>query len=173
MVEPEELAEFESPQLTSISQTDVKSVHAESVQMQQADAEFIRAETVEMQYSAAGNVKATDLSTRTSALGLVNSAEVHAESSIVGIVQAEHASASGYTGIVTAGSADIHKSTIGYLAAQEVDAQEVRTVVLLARNVRGNVTTTLDTRGAVIAGLIGGLFGGLMLLLGRSLTRRN
>ena len=46
MVEPEELPEFESPQVTNISQAEVKSVHAEMVRMHQADAEFIRAEEV-------------------------------------------------------------------------------------------------------------------------------
>jgi len=38
--------------------------------------------------------------------------------------------------------------------------------------VQGNVTTVLDTRGALLAGLVGGLFAGLMLMLGRALFGR-
>jgi hypothetical protein len=38
--------------------------------------------------------------------------------------------------------------------------------------VNGDVNTILDTRGALIAGLTGGLFAGMMLLLGRMLFRR-
>jgi len=38
--------------------------------------------------------------------------------------------------------------------------------------VNGDVNTVLDTRGALIAGLTGGLFAGLMLLLGHVLFRR-
>ena len=172
MVEPEELPEFESPQVTNISQAEVKSVNAEMVRMHQADAEFIRAEEVELRQSAAGNVKATRLSAQQSALGMVNAQEVHVDSAATGMVKAEHASVSGYTGLIVAGSADVSHASVGYLAARDVKAEDVRTILLLARNVNGNVTTTLDTRGFVIAGLIGGLFGGLMLLLGRFLLRR-
>jgi hypothetical protein len=172
MVEPEELQEFESPQVTNISQADVKSVHAELVRMHQADAEFIRADEVEMHRSAVGNVKANQLSARQSALGMVNAEEARIEAAFTGMVKAEEASVDGYTGLIAAGSADIHHSAVGYLAAREVHAEDVRTIVLLARNVQGNVITTLDTRGVVIAGLVGGLFSGLMLLLGRFLLKR-
>jgi hypothetical protein len=150
----------------------VKSVHAELVRMHQADAEFIRAEEVELQQSAVGSMKATRLTAHQSALGMLNAGEAHLEAAFTGMVQAENASVSGYTGLVAAGSADVHHASVGYLAAREVKAEDVRTILLLARNVEGNVTTTLDTRGVVIAGLIGGLFGGLMLLLGRFLLRR-
>ena len=173
MIEPEELPEFESPQVTNISQAEVKSVHAELVRMQHADAEFIRAEEVELQQGAVGTVKATRMSSHKSLIGMVNAGEFHAEASGMGMVQAESASISGYTVLVGAGSADIHHSSVGYLAARDVKAEGVRTILLLARNVEGNVITTLDTRGVVIAGLIGGLFGGLMLLLGRFLMRRS
>jgi hypothetical protein len=173
MVEPEELPEFESPQITNVMHADVKSVHAELVRMRQADAEFIRAEEVEMQNSAAANVKAGQVTARQSGLGMVNATEARLENAAAGFVRAENASVSGYTAVLGARSADIHHSAVGYLAAKEVHAEDVRTVVLLARNVNGNITTTLDTRGVVIAGLIGGLFGGLMLLLGRFLLRRS
>ena len=172
MVEPEELPEFESPQVTNVSHADVKSVHAEVVRMHQADAEFIRADRVELQQSAAANVKASQITARTSALGMVDAAELHVENSAMGVIQAENATVSGYAGVIAAGRAEVHHSAVGYLAGSEVKAENVRTVLLLARTVQGNVTTTLDTRGALIAGLVGGLFGGLMLLLGRALTRR-
>ena len=173
MIEPEELPEFESPQVTNISQADVKSVHAEMVRMHESDAEFIRAEEVELLGGAAGNVKATRMTTHRSLVGMVNAGEFHTEASGMGMIQAENASVSGYTGLVAAGTADVHHASVGYLAGREVKAEDVRTIVLLAHNVEGNVITTLDTRGVVIAGLIGGLFGGLMLLLGRFLLRRS
>jgi hypothetical protein len=91
----------------------------------------------------------------------------------VGIIKAEKASARGYTGAIVAGTAEVQNSAVGYLVGRDVHAENVRTVVLLARNVEGNVTTTLDARGVLIAGLVGGLFSGLMLLLGRFLLRRN
>ncbi len=173
MVEPEELPEFDSSQVTSISHADVQSVNAEWVRMHQADAEMITADEVELHQSAAGNVKATLVHARQSALGAVQAENVSVEVGAIGLVQAEKTSASGYTAVIAAGSADVQHSAVGYLAARDVHAEDVRTILLLARNVQGNVTTTFDTRGALIAGLVGGLFGGLMLLLGRFLVRRS
>lgn len=173
MVEPEELPEFESSQVTNISQAEVQSVHAELVRMHQADAETITADEVELRQSAAANVKATLVHARQAALGTVHAENVSMETSAAGFVQAAKVSTSGYTAVLAAGSADVHHSAVGYLTARDVHAEDVRTIVLLARNVQGNVTTTLDTRGVLIAGLVGGLFSGLMLLLGRFLLRRS
>lgn len=106
-------------------------------------------------------------------MATVHAENVSVEAGAVGFVQAEKASVNGYTGLVVAGSADVHHSAVGYLAAREVHAEDVRTIILFARNVQGNVITTFDTRGVVIAGLVSGLFGGLMLLLGRFLLRRS
>ena len=172
MIEPEELHEFESSQVTNISQADVQTVHAEVVRMHQADAETINADEVELQQSAAGNVKANRVSADRSAMAMVSGGEVLAQNSALGFVQAEKMSVSGYTGAVVAGSADIHHSMAGFVAGREVHVEESRTVVLLARNLHGDVTTMLDTRDALIAGLVGGLFAGLMLLLGRTLFGR-
>jgi len=61
---------------------------------------------------------------------------------------------------------------VGLAAGREVHVNESRTGILLAKTVNGNVNTVLDTRGALIAGLTGGLFAGLMLLLGRMLFGR-
>lgn len=173
MVEPEELPEFESSQVTNISQAEVQSVQADLVRMHQADAETITADEVELHQSAAGNVKATLVNARLAAFATVHADTVSMETSAAGFVRAEKASTSGYTAVIAAGSADVHHSAVGYLAARDVHAEDVRTIVLLARNVQGNVTTTLDARGVLIAGLVAGLFSGLMLLLGRFLLRRS
>ncbi|MCL4260404.1 MAG: hypothetical protein KJZ52_07240 [Anaerolineales bacterium] len=173
MVEPEELPEFESSQATNIMHADVQSVHAERVQMHQADAETITADEVELHQSAAGNVKATLVHARQSALGAVRAENVSVEQSAAGFVQAENVSTDSCVGVLAAGNVEIQHGAVGYMTAHEVRAENVRTTLLLARNVQGDVTTILDARGALIAGLVGGLFGGLMLLLGRFLLRRN
>jgi hypothetical protein len=173
MVEPDELPEFESPQVTNVSQAEVQSVQAELVRMYQADAENVIADEVELHQSAAGNVKATLLHARQAALGTVRAENVSVEMGAAGFIKAEKVAANGYTAAIVAGSAEVRHSAVGYLAGREVHAEDVRTILLLARNAQGNVTTTLDTRGALVAGLVGGLFGGLILLLGRFLLRRS
>lgn len=172
MIEPEELPEIESPQVTNISQADVQTIHAELVRMHQADAETIIAQEVELQQSAAANVKAEHFSAHQSAIGMLNAKDVSVEESAVGFVQAEKMSAGGYTGVIVAGSADIQHGMAVFVAGREVHVNEARTGILLARNVQGNVTTVLDTRGALLVGLVGGLFAGLMLMLGRVLFGR-
>ena len=172
MIEPEELPKVDQSQVTNISQADVQFVQAELVRMHQASAENINADEVELQQSAAGNVKANHVSAHQSAMARVEAGEVLSQSSATGFIQAEKASLSGYTGAVLAGSAEVHHGMAGFVAGREVHVQDARTVLLLGQNINGNVTTLMDSRSALIAGLVGGLFSGLMLLLGRVLFGR-
>jgi hypothetical protein len=50
--------------------------------------------------------------------------------------------------------------------------QDSPTVILLAREVHGPVETVLDTRGALLAGLVAGVAIGMVLYVGRLLSRR-
>ena len=172
MIEPTELPELDQSQVTNISQADVQSVQADLVRMHQASADTINADEVELQQSAAANVKANHVSAHQSALARVEAGEVLSQSSALGFMQAENASVSGYTGAVLAGSADIHHGMAGFVAGREVHVRDARTIILLGQNVTGDVTTLMDSRSALIAGLVGGLFAGLMLLLGRMLFGR-
>ncbi len=174
MNEPKNSPESDEAQVANISQTDVRDVNAESVRMSQADAETISANNVEMTQSAAGSVKATHISARQSAMAAVDATEVLAEQAALGYVQADKVSVSGLTGIVGARSVEIHSSLAGFVFGENIQVGESsRTVVLVGRNIHGNVTALMDTRSALIAGLVGGLFGGIMLLLGRMLFRRD
>ena len=173
MIEPEELPEIDSSQVTKLSHVDVQTIRAELVRMHQADAETIIAQEVELQQSAAANVKADRFSAHhLSAVGILNAKEASVENGLVGFVQAEKMSAGGYTGAVLAGSAEVQHGMAGFVAGRDVHVNESRTGILLARNLYGNVTTVLDTRGVLIVGLVSGLFAGLMLMLGRMLFGR-
>jgi hypothetical protein len=87
----------------------------------------------------------------------------------VAVAQAETLSINGQAGVVVAGSVEFGNAYAGIVAGDEVRGERIESVILLARTVNGNVTTVIDTRGALIAGLVGGLFAGIMLLLGRML----
>ena|SRR6185436_4486112 len=172
MIEPDELSEFDSPQVTNITQAEVRTVRAENVRMLQADAENIVAQEVELKQSAAGNVKANHINMHQSAIAVANATEISVSQGAVGFVRAEKMSAGGFTGAVLAGSAEIHQGMANVVVGRDVHVEGSRTGILFARNISGSVTTTLDARGALIMGLVSGLFAGLMLLLIRSLFRR-
>jgi hypothetical protein len=173
MVEPEELPEFESPQITNVMHADVKSVHAELVRMRQADAEFIRAEEVEMQNSAAANVKGR--SGHSAAVwvgdGERNRGAVRERG---GGVRPGRERVGEWVYSCTWRAKRRYSSQRGGVSGGEgsprggcshgcpVGAECERKYHYHARYAR-----------SVIAGLIGGLFGGLMLLLGRFLLRRS
>ena len=169
MFEPQESKES---QVTNISQMDVQSVQAEIVRMHQASAETINASEVELEQSAAANVKASSVSTHQSAMVAVEADEVMSQNSAIGFVEAEKASVRGYTGVVSAQNAEVHYALAGIVVGNDVHVESARTILLVGQNITGNVTTVISPRSALIAGLTGGLFGGLMLLLGRMLFGR-
>ena len=173
MVEPEDISKYDESQVASISQEEVRDVQAKTVQMHQAAAQTISASDVEMQQSAAAAVKATNVNAHQAALAAVEATQVLSEQSFIGAMQTEKATVSGYTAAVAAGNAELHYSLAGVVVANEVHvADQTRIALLISKNVQGNVTTLMDTRSALIAGLVASLFSGMMLLLGRNLFGR-
>jgi len=169
MIEPQETKES---QVESIEQSDVQTVQANLVRMNQASAETINASEVELEQSAAAHVQADSVTTHQSALVAVEAEEVLARNSAIGFVQAEKASVRGYTGVVVAQNAEVHYSLAAAVVGNDVHVEGARTLLLVGQNITGNVTTVIEPRSALIAGLTGGLFAGLMLLLGRTLFGR-
>jgi hypothetical protein len=140
--------------------------------MHQADAESIVAEDVEMSFSAAGGINAQSLSAQQSAIGGLNAEEAHVWNSVIGGVHGTLVNAQGMIAGVAGENVTVEGARVGVAAAKEVRGGRVDTVVLLAGRVEGEVHTVLDTRGALIAGLVGGLFAGMILLVGRIAFRR-
>jgi hypothetical protein len=90
----------------------------------------------------------------------------------VGAVRAENVVLNGAAGAIIAEHIELGNAYAGWIAGREVKGEKIETMVLFSPKVEGQVITLMDTRGVIIAGLISGLFAGMMLLLGRGLFGR-
>ena len=166
----EELKSTENnSQVTNLANVDADAVNAELVRMHQSSAGVVNSEEIELTISAEAQVHAKDVEMHDSAAAVVQAEEMTVQNGAVGAAQAGTLSLNGVAGSVVAGSVEFGNAYAGFTAAREVRGERIESVVLLTRKVEGNVSTVIDTRGALIAGLVGGLFTGIMLLLGRML----
>lgn len=159
----------QNPQVTNLAQVDVETVNAQLVRMHQSSAGLVNSEDVDMTMSAVAQAKVTNLKLVDSGAALVSAEVATVQNSAVGVAQATELTLNGVSGVVVAGSVEFGNAYAGIVAGREVRGERIESMILLSPNVQGNVTTVMDTRGAVIAGLVGGLFAGIMLLLGRML----
>jgi hypothetical protein len=162
----------ESPEVVNLAHVDVGSVHAELARMYQSNAETVTAEDVELNVSAAGMVNAQNVTGERVIVGGMNVEEAHLANSVIGGVRGTVVNAQGYVGAVAGESVTVEGAKIGLAAAREVRGGRIESFVLLAGNVEGEAHTVFDTRRALLAGLVAGLFSGLILLVGRIAFRR-
>lgn len=169
---PAPVESADQPEVVNLARVDAGEVTAEMVRMHQSSAETVTSEDVEMNIAAVGGVNTQTLSARQSLLGGVNaeSAEIH--NSFVGGVKGTNVGVQGIVGGVVGEAVSLQNAYVGVTAAREVRGEKIESVILLAGRVDGEVHTVVDTRGAVIAGLVGGLFAGLIVLVGRIAFRR-
>ena len=163
----------DQPEVVNISHADVEAVTAEMVRMHQSTVQTVTSDDVEMNIAAAAGVNSQSLSAQQSLIGGVNAETVQVTNSFVGGVRGTNVDVEGIVGGVAGGSVSLQNARVGFTAAKEVRGERIESLVLLAGRVEGEVHTTVDARGAIIAGLVGGLFAGLVLLVGRILFRRD
>ena len=161
------------PEVVNLSQVDADAVTAEMVRMHQSTAETIQSDDVEMNQSAAVVVNAQSLTARQVALAQVSAETVDISQSAVGAVRADLVNAQGYVGVVAGETVTVEGARVGVTAAREVRGGKLESTVLFAGRVEGEVHTVVDTRGAVIAGLVSGLIAGMIFLVGRIAFRRD
>jgi hypothetical protein len=166
MTESEENVE-ETPQVTNLDTTSVEVIEAELVRMHQSAAQEITADEVALHQAAALDVTAAEVSAHEAALGLVNAKEVAMTNSAAGAIRAENVNVAGQAGIVMAESVHLGNTYAGVVVGDQVRGEQIETLFLLSRHVEGDVQTVVDTRAALIAGTVGGLLAGIVLLIGR------
>jgi hypothetical protein len=160
------------PEVVNLARVDAGAVTAEMVRMHQSVAETIQSDDVEMSQSAAAVVKAHTLSARQVALAQVSVEQAEISQGAVGAIRATLVNAQGCIGAVAGETVTLEGARVGVTAAREVRGERVESVILLAGRVEGEVHTVVDTRGAIIAGLVGGLVAGMIFLVGRIAFRR-
>jgi len=142
-----------SADVVNVTQSSAESVEAEEVHLRQSAAQTIDADTVDMTWSAAQVVEAETVNMDQSAV-----LSIRAESANLG----QGASA----GVIMGQEVSLENSAaVAVIGQHQVNASGVRTVLLIAREVSGDVRALLDPRGALFFGLgIGGVLGLLSLL---------
>jgi hypothetical protein len=170
---PSPVQETGQPEIVNISHAEVEAVTAEMVRMHQSSAQTVTSDDVEMNITAVAGVNAQTLSARQSLIGEVNAENAQIANSFVGNVHGTNIDVEGIVGGAVGDTVSMQNARVGLTAAREVRGERVESLVLLAGRIEGEVHTLVDTRGAIIAGLVGGLVAGLVLLVGRTLFRRD
>lgn len=157
----------ESSQVTNLATANVEVIEAGMVRMHQSAAQEITADEVSMQLSIGLDIATAEVVAHESALGLVNAKTVDMTNSAAGAVRSETVNVVGSAGAVIAGTAHMGNTYAGVVAGRDVRGERIETLILLGNHVEGTVQTVVDTRGALIAGMVGGLLTGIILLIGR------
>jgi hypothetical protein len=149
------------------------AIEGDIVQVNQSNISQITAQKVELRQGGANKVNAEQVTAQQSGLGMIQASSVNVSQSGVGFVRSsETVLEKNSTQVLVTQTATINGGTAGLLVAREVHANPLRAFVVLAQKIDGQVETTLDTRGAILAGLIAGIAAGLVSLVGRLLTQR-
>ncbi len=162
-----------TPQVVNLRETSVEKVNAELARVHQSGVKEIVAQEVGVHQAGVGRLTASTVSAHEIGAGSIQAEDATFENSGVVAARAGTLQLKGEGGILLANEAAVSDSMVSVLAARSVRAERVRSVVLLAGNVDGDVETSLDTRGAAIVGLIGGLVFGLFYMAAQFLFRRD
>ncbi|RME91272.1 MAG: hypothetical protein D6770_00740 [Anaerolineae bacterium] len=165
-------AQDEAPQVVNLVTSRADNIHADLVRLHQSTARRIEAEEIDLHQSATAQAASGQITAHETAIGIAQAGEIHAGSSGIGAMRAEVATVSGNIGTVIAGTANLQDAYAGMVAGRNVQAKRIETLVLLSKQVEGEVHTVVNTRDALLAGTIGGLLAGLAMLLGCFLFRR-
>ena len=160
------------PQVVNLSNVSVENVEAELVRTNQTSIQQLNAKEVELHISALGTANTGELQAHDSIVGMVVSQQAEVKDSIVGGVTATTLSLDGVTVLALANSMSIKDMDAIAVACIEINAENIRTGILISLEVKGNVTTVVDGRTVLLAGLAGGIIAGLILLAGKLLFGR-
>ncbi len=159
----------------SISDSSAEAIHARHADVKRSTVRELHGETLVIEQSVATNVTATDMTARQSAMLQATVTSLDATSSALVYTQATNVNlnagsqslavvAEGETKLDQSAAqilvadqvSEVKSSALGAVVANSVALRDSTVAILIARNVEGNVSPQLDTRGAIIAGAIAG-----------------
>lgn len=156
----------------NLAQVNVENVHAELVRASQTTIRALDAEELDASEVIMGTASTGKLSGRRAIFGAVNAKQAELQQAVVGGLRGETVSLNGKAGVVIAHTLNSSEANGLVIGAGEVNATSIRAGLLIGRQVNGPVETLLDGRTALVAGVVGGMAAGLILLAGRLLFGR-
>lgn len=140
--------------IIKIRQSTIRAVESSHVELQQSAILTVDAERMEVTQGASLAMRGKNLSLNQS-IGILCTGE------------ATNLNLSFSPVTMSAGQTTINKSGIGILASKDVVATNTASLLMISKNVSGNVTTLLDWRSALTIGAIAGGLLGIFRLLGK------
>jgi len=159
------------PQVVNLTSCFTESIEAELTRLHQSAAREVTSEEVELHQSIALDVTTASLTAHEAGIGLVNTSDAQLTNSAAGAIRAGNITLAGQAGVVVADSANLGNTYAGVVAGSEIRGERIETIILLGNHVEGDIHTVVDTRGALLGGITGGLVAGCILLIGRILFR--
>lgn len=172
---PKELIqEEEFPQVVNLADSQANSVEADLVRANRTFITNLNAEETDLQQSIVVELNAHQVNANASLIGLSHAGSSNYQKSAIVAGRAEEmVLKDSLVGGIYCGSAQLSDGAqTGILVSGSVKSEQVRTVLLVSRQVEGNVQTMLDTRQVAIASLIAGIASGAIMLLGYFLFRK-
>jgi hypothetical protein len=164
-------AEEVTGEVVSLENVAVEFVKGDLVKAKSAAIGELSATTVELSQTGAQRIDSQTVTVHQGGAGMITADTVDIAQGGVGVVRARDASVAGSVGVVAADTADLNGAQAGIVVANNVQGDSMRSFVLLASQVDGNVETVLDTPRAILSGLVAGVAMGLVFLVGRLLDR--
>ena len=156
-----------------LTESKANTINADQVTMAESMASEINAREVDMAQSLAMRIQSDTVELNNSGVGLLQANTVAATNAQVMVAQINQLNAENVSlGVVSAGTAEIVNGHTGVLMTRELHGEAIRSTVLLAGKVDGNVETVLDTPRAMLVGLTAGIAIGLVFLVSNVLLRR-
>lgn len=151
----------------NLVQCTARSVSGQDVRMAQSSAQSVRAENLSATATAALEQNATTANLRLCSVGMLDADKAEVSIGNVYAVLGHQVSlrSCGARMIVAQDRIHMQQSGAAVVAAGQIEASEVRAGVVLAKEVRGNIRTLLDTRAAAVFGAaFGAAFAAIWLL---------
>lgn len=138
----------------NLTQCTARAVNGQEVRMVQSSAQSMRAENLNATMTAALEQNATTANLRFCSVGMLDADKADVNIGNIYAVLGHQVSlqSCGARMIVAQDRIEIERSGAALMAANEIEATEVRAGVVLAKEIRGNVRALLDTRAAAIFG---------------------
>jgi len=146
---------------------DLDLVEAEFANIRQSNVRAVEGGHIELQRVAALSIDG-DRIEATRALSFVNTGTtmtLHQSATMLTAGTAVDMNFSWAPVTVSAHETEVNRSNVGVMIANEIHAEDSMSLIMIGKNVHGNVTTLLDWRSAAAIGAVaGGIFGLFSLL---------